>query len=828
MTNSDLVNPSAPVPDARRWWLGLGLFFATLATLLLETLDARLLSVLTWYHLSFFAVSVAMLGMAAGAVFVFVSPDRFAAPHAPRALARLTLLFACTIPVTHIANLSFPFLPLNSFSVMEMLSVVLSTTILTVPFAVSGMVVTIALTRSGGAIGRLYACDLIGAALGCLLVVPILDHTNISSATFLAGTAAAVSAACFHRFAGIPGARRASAVAAGLLIVAVVNATAFEAIRVLYPKNRQLWFNDAAVQQTAWNSHSYVIVQRPSRQASFFWAGGPGVERYQSELSWLVIDGEAGTAITKWDGDPASLEWVSHDLTTLPYHLRRSGDVAVIGVGGGRDVLAAIWARSRSVIGIDVNSIVIDTLTGTDRDFAGIANRPEVTLVHDEGRAYVTRAGQHFDVLQMSLVDTWAATGAGAFTLSENGLYTRQAWRVFLDRLKPGGIFSVSRWFDVRNVSETSRLLALGVAALLDRGVDRPRDHFVLTVRGGVATLMLSTAPFTLADRDTLTRVTTENEFRVLESPWTADTSDNRLDRIAHSRSMRDLDEATSDRRFDYRPPTDQRPYYFNMLKPGGFLRTLSVPKGGVLGGNLRATATLLVLQVVASLLVLLIIVWPLLKSGRPAMSAARFSMTMAYFGAIGFGYMLIQIALLQRFSIYLGHPTYTLSIILFSMLLFTGVGSLASDRLELEPRGWFRLVPFLISVTLVAIVIVQQPVMDRTILWSLPARTAVVLAFSGPVSMLLGCCFPIGARLNDRTPALTAWMWGINGACGVLASVSAVAVSMWIGIDTNLWIAAGLYLLLTLPLLVMAEDRAAQLRRAEPDVARHATGAAM
>ena len=140
--------------------------------------------------------------------------------------------------------------------------------------------------------------------------------------------------------------------------------------------------------------------------------------------------------------------------------------------------------------------------------------------------------------------------------------------------------------------------------------------------------------------------------------------------------------------------------------------------------------------------------------------------------------------------------------------------------------RVRFRLVPFVISVTLVAIVIVLQPVMDRTILWSLPARTAVVLAFSGPVSMLLGCCFPIGARLNDRTPALTAWMWGINGACGVLASVGAVAISMWIGIDTNLWVAAALYLLLTLPLLVMAADRAAVSRRAKPDVA-HATGAA-
>jgi hypothetical protein len=788
-------------------WLAAGLFFATLATLLLETLDARLLSVLTWYHLSFFAVSIAMLGMAAGAVFVFLKPARFTAIEAPLALDKLAVLFSLSIAASHVVNLSVPILPLTDFSVMEVCAIAVATVALTVPFAISGVLVTIALTRCGGAIGRLYAFDLAGAALGCLLVVPTLNWANVSSATFLAAAAAAVSAACFSRFAGVARGRRAATLAIALLGLALFNATRFEPFRVLYPKNRQLWFAESASQYTAWNSHSYVIVQKPSLQPSFFWAGGRGSEQYRSELSWLVIDGEAGTPITRWDGDPNSLAWVSHDLTTLPYHLRAGGDAAVIGVGGGRDVLAALWARSRSVTGIDVNSVVIDTLTTRDRAFAGIANRPEVTLVHDDGRAYLTRSLRQFDVVQMSLVDTWAATGAGAFTLSENGLYTVQAWRVFLDRVKPSGILSVSRWFDARQVSETSRLLALGVAALLQRGIDRPQEHVILVVRGGVATLMVSPSPFTQADRETLNQVTSAEEFRTLVSPWTPAVSGNRLDRIARSRSLPELEVATADPRFDYSPPTDQRPYYFNMLKPTAFRYGLSIPKGGVLWGNLRATATLLVLLIVSGVLVLLIIVWPLWRSAPPDLPARRFRLTMAYFGLIGFGYMLIQIALVQRFSIYLGHPTYTLSIILFAMLVFTGVGSLASEWLVLSPRGGFLFLPAAICLTLLALVLFMQPAMDRTLPLSLPIRTAVVLTFTAPLSILLGCCFPIGVRLNRAAAALTPWMWGINGACGVLASVTAVAVSMWFGINTNLWAAAAFYLLLTWPLRAMAAD---------------------
>jgi len=784
-------------------WLGPGLFFATLSTLLLETLDARMLSVLTWYHLSFFAVSLAMLGMAAGAVYVFVRPDQFSPERAPRAVAHAALLFAASIPCSHLLTLVMPFLPLNEISVMEVLSIAAFTVVLGVPFALSGVTVTLALTRCRGPIGRLYAYDLVGAALGCLLVVPVLEVSNVSSAVFLAGAAAGVAAFCFARFAGSGRITAPVAMAGVLIAAAIVNSGSHPPLQIIYPKNRQLWLLNRLNEIERWNSHSYVIVQRPGDSDAFLWGPGIGADQFKARIAWLAIDGEAGSPITEWDGNPASLEWVSYDVTTLPYYIR-NGDVGVIGVGGGRDILAALWGRNRSVLGIDVNRIMIDLQTGSHRGFANIANQPQVTLVHDDGRAYLTRTDRRFDIIQISLVDTWASTGAGAFSLSENGLYTVDAWRVFLERLKPGGVLSVSRWFDPHNVSETSRLVSLGVGALLDRGITNPGDHLILAVREKIATLMISTAPFTTADRAKLSGVMADKGFELAVSPWSPATGGPVIERISHSTTRQALDQAIADPLYDYSPPTDARPYYFNMLKPQALWSGANLPREGALGGNLRATILLIVLLGVTTILVGGIIIWPLSTAGRPAMSTSRFATTMAYFAIIGFAFMLIQIALLQRFSVYLGHPTYTLAIVLFSMLLFTGVGSLASERIVIAPGGRYRLVPVAIAATLAVTAVLLPMAISRTIGLGLVPRTAVVLAFAAPLSILLGMCFPIGVRLTAGTPTVVAWAWGVNGAFGVLASILAVGLSIWVGIDANFWVAAGLYLALTPALLAL------------------------
>jgi hypothetical protein len=783
----------------REIWLIVGLFFVTFATLMLEVLDTRLLSVLTWYHLSFLAVSVAMLGMAAGAVFVFAAGERFAVDRAASLLPAITIAFAVALPISHVTNLVIPFPIVRSATAGEIAGVAISTFVLTIPFVASGVAVTIALTRTSRRAGLLYGADLLGAAAGCLAIIGLLELTNITSTAFATAGMAAIGGWCFARHVGRRG-RGSIVLAAGLFACAALNAYARHPLGVMYPKSRGLWMDERSLDYSAWNAHSNVIVRVPATSAPFLWGPASDAPKTPVRAALAAIDGDAGTVITHWDGKPESLAWVQYDVTSLPYRIR-NGSVAIIGVGGGRDVLTAIWAGSRQITGIEINSALIRILEQRYREVTKIADHPAVTLVHDEARSYLTRERSRFDVLQMSLIDTWAATGAGAFTLSENGLYTREGWRVFLAALTPRGVFSVSRWYDTGAPSETTRLLSLGTAALLDFGIAEPRRHLVLITRERVATLMASPSAFTNEDGGRLREICEAHGFRIEVSPWN-EASDGPLARIAAATSHDALEAATRHPYLDFSPPTDRRPFFFNMLKPAALWRGDNPGGEGIVAGNLGATRTLIALGGVAFVLVVAIIGWPLALAGRPTTEPGLFAAAAAYFAAIGLGFMFVQIPFLQRFSVYLGHPTYTFSIILFLMILAAGAGSVASDRVAISP--WRRLIalPLTIGGVVLLETFLLRPVIESTVAWTLPGRTVVVALFVAPLAFAMGFCFPVGLRLvARRAPALNAWMWGINGACGVMASIFAVMVSMWVGIEVNLMIAAALYLLLLWPM---------------------------
>jgi spermidine synthase len=786
-----------------------GLFCITFATLVLEVLDSRLLSVLAWYHLSFLAVSVAMLGMAAGAVLVFVSGERRGFLSAD-ALPGLSAAFAIALALSHIVNLTMPFPPVRAVTLPDVAALAAATAVLTTPFVFSGIVVTLALTRTGASIGVLYGADLIGAAAGCLGVIGLLNTTDLTSAVFVTSGVAAIGGWCFARALRRRG-RGLIVLALMLLAGGLVNAHVDHPLGVMYPKNRSVWPLLDTVEHAEWNSHSYVMVRRLEQSRAWLWGPGTHAPETPAVVAWAMIDGEAGTPITKWDGDRSALDWVQYDVTALPYRLRH-GRAAIIGVGGGRDVLTAIWADSPSITGIEINRTFINLLAGPYRQLAGIADRPGVTLVNDEARAFLTRTHDRFDVLQMSLIDTWASTGAGAFTLTENGLYTREGWEVFLRALTPTGVFSVSRWYAPGTISETTRLVSLGVAALVDAGVAVPSQHLILASAGNVATLMISPAPFSDSDRAALDAAATRFGFDVLVSPWHA-AADERIARVTAAGSIDALNRAAADPHFDFLPPTDARPFFFNMLKLRGVVDGVQATAGGIITGNLVATSTILALLGIAVVLVIAIIGAPLAAVGTPDIAPRPFIWGLLYFSLIGSGFMFVQIPFLQRFSVYLGHPTYTFSVILFLMILAAGLGSLMSDRLwrpaSAVPARRLQMCALGVAALIVAESLLLQGAMDRTIGWELPARTLVVAVFVGPLACALGFCFPIGMRLVDRhSSRATAWMWGVNGASGVLASIVAVMVSLWLGIQTNLWLAGVMYGLLALPIARLATRR--------------------
>ncbi|MFP8881213.1 MAG: hypothetical protein VCE43_18065, partial [Myxococcota bacterium] len=762
---------------------------------------------LTWYHLSFFAVSLAMLGMAAGAIFVFLAGDRFEGDGLKVRLPAWAMALALSIPATHVLSLYIPLPDLASVVLSVTLAdigwLTAATVVLTVPFFLSGVVITAGLTRSGGSIGRLYAADLLGASAGALLIVPLLDLTDISSAAFAAGAAASGAALCFSRALGQPWRLGSLAIVGSLVLATIVNATVDNGIGIVYAKGRRI--DTPLLQRTVWNSHSFITIARPiANQAPWYWGRGERTDDARVTWASMQIDGAAATPVTKWDGDPKSLAWVRQGVTSLPYRLRQ-GAAAVIGVGGGRDILAAIGHGSTSVTGVDINRTFVDVLQGSHREFAKLADYSGVQLIHAEARSWLTRTTSQYDVLQMSLIDTFAATGAGAFTLTENGLYTVEAWRVFLDRLKPRGVFSVSRFFSPESVSETTRLVSLGVAALVDRGVERPWEHMMLVARGVVATLLLSVDPFGTEDTRRVDEAAEQYGFDVILGP-NRRPEDPQLDKIVRSPDAERLAAAAVHPDYDYQPPTDGRPYFFNILKFSRIHKVGDVSLG-VVAGNVRATATLVILFAIAFLLVAAIIFVPLIYSGLPEMGAAGFTWAVVYFASLGAGFMLIEIPLLQSFSVYLGHPAYTYAVILFSMIFFAGIGSGLSERVDLDGRAWRILAPLTVSALALALAFGLPFVVDATVAMATPVRCAIAVTLVAPLATVLGFCFPLGLRAVERiAPEATAWMWGINGACGVLASIVAVAVSISLGISANLFSAAFLYLFLMLPARALVE----------------------
>jgi hypothetical protein len=775
---------------AARRWLYLALSLTLVATLLLEVVDSRLLSVLTWYHLSFLAISVAMLGAASGAVLVFTARSWFDPSHAERDLARWSLAFAAAVLASHLLNLVIPVPRGGSWTPMEITALAVVVAVLTVPFFFSGIVVTLALTRTGAPAGTLYGFDLLGAATGTLAAIALLNMANLTSAALVSSGSAWLATAAFRRAGGQRAGWGIFVVAIGILTLAGVNADS-EWFRVMYPKNRTAWTFPVA--RSLWNSHAHVLVLEPVRLPAYYWGPDVHAGAFTANHAFMLVDGEAGTPMTEWDGRRESLAWVSHDVTSLPHHVR-SGHAGIIGVGGGRDVLAAIWGGSERITGIEINGRILEVLEGSHRGFTRIVDYPGVELVHDEARSYLARQTHKFDVLQMSLVDTWAATGAGAFTLSENGLYTVEGWQVFLDRLQPRGIFSVSRWFADQTPLETSRLLSLAVASLVDRGVAQPSDHLVLVARGNVATLLVSASAFAQEDLQRIQAVASDHGLVVLVSP--SHPPPGQLGAIVRSRTRAELAVASANDRFDFTPPDDSRPFFFNMLKPAAWLQDGDpADTAGVMAGNLRATRTLIVLLGVTLGFIVVIIVIPLVVSGRPAMRGVAFASALGYFGAIGAGFMLTQVAFLQRFSVYLGHPTYTFAGVLFSMILFAGLGSFASAAVSGTRERRFLYIPALIAVWLVAAGLVLPRMLAATVHLQLAARLTVVLACSAPLSFLLGFCYPFGARQLARIDQQAlAWMWGTNGAAGVLASVVAVMISIWGGIEINFFVAAVCY----------------------------------
>jgi hypothetical protein len=684
-----------------------------------------------------------------------------------------------------------------------------------VPYVFAGVVVSLALTRSPFPTGQVYGVDLLGAALGCMAVLALLNVVDGPTAVFVAGAVSAFSSMAFaasidgdnpQRLKSKPWWRQPMTVAVALLVLALFNALSPIGFSPILSKNT-VDFRGKFGQFEKWNSFSRIRATRPAEMEPELWGASSKLPPDLRVPKVVISHDDLGnfTNMFHYDGTLDSISFLKYDLVNIAYRLPGIHKAAVIGVGGGQDILSAHLFGVDDITGVELNPIIIDLHTRDPlyKSFSNITALPNLKLHTAEARSWFAATNEKFDLVQMTVIDTFAATGGGAFSLSENGLYTLEGWRAFLKTINHDGFFTVSRWYGPGEVNETGRMIGLATAALLDAGVKDPQAHLYVARTADLATLVLSREPFTEGQLRTLHDAAQDGGYGELLSPDRP--SDSALLRhIVESRDLASLNRVLGSTYLDLTVPTDNRPYFFNQLRIFDIPGLVTVLRneqfhalGGVWWGNLMASAVLVLILFIAIIAVALTILAPLRSAALECPRSLAFEGSL-YFSLIGLGFMLAEIALLQYFSVYLGNPVYSLSVCLFSLILASGLGSLASDRLQLNTRGkllaWGCIIVAYLVVMQRVLPSIFQSTTDREPL----VRIAISLAAIMPLGFLLGFAFPTGIRLASLIDAQpTPWFWGINGAAGVLASVLGVILSVSFGINITVLISAACYLLL-------------------------------
>jgi hypothetical protein len=762
-----------------------GVLLLSAGTLQYEVVLTRLISVVCWYYLAFVSVSMAMFGMTAGALAVQLRPDFFTGELRGRRLAQAALAMGVSLPLSMLTMLGISLGEVRS--VQEIYALFLFTTVIAVPFFFAGIGICLALTRSSFPIGRVYAVDLIGASLGCLGAVAVMKVVDGPSAVLVISGVVLLSAALFARSAGESALlRKGLLLTIGIGLLAAVNATSKNPIRPIWAK----FGMDKRAGTEMWSPISRVRVYGPTIEPPFMWGRSRKTPRLQAEWRRLDIDSDATSSILSHTSEPGDLQYLNYDVTSLAYQLRRGGAAAVVGIGGGRDLLTARANGFQRIVGVEIDPSLVK-LAKQLGNYNGLQGMAAPEIHEDEGRSFLTRSAEKFDVVQASMVDTWAAASAGSMSLTENSLYTVEGWRIFYEHLRPGGILTVTRWNMGVEATQTARMFAVAWATLLSEGVSNPGEHLAL-VGSIVATILVSNRPFTVEDQATLRKICGELEFPILF--LNGETVGGRGDfaAIASAHSLLELQTATANGAMDISPAYDRSPFFFNSLRLRNVIKAGREQTGG---GNLLALRFLLSYLLVAVILLGLAIFWPLKRWAARNFRAYSGSPEIGYFLGIGLGFMLVEVAMIEQQSLLLGHPIYSLSVVLAGLTLSTGIGSLVSE--ELRP-DWplCRALALAVAASVAVYAFVVLPVIHASAAFVLWWRATLALAMLIPCGFLMGFCFPMGMRAlrgegnEERLP----WMWSLNGAASVVAAFLAVLISMEASTVTCALAGAGCY----------------------------------
>ena len=758
---------SIPVLVNRRL-LFAGIFLIALSGLVLEVSITRIFSAAIWYHFAFVAVSVALVGLGASGLVVQHRVKKLKGKWAEN----LTIYSAWGIAI---------FIPITLFVMHALASQViylpLFMILFSVPFFLVGIIISAAFNAFASVAGRLYAADLIGASAGALLVVLFLVLTGGEGSTLIVGLIAAIGGTIFSRIAKNTKKTVVSLmfVAFALSLIILNHATQIFAIPTdpTAQKDLPIYLREhpgSKIVKTEWNSFSRIDVVE----------GGTGGEGLVAKV---FIDGGAGTNIISWDGKTESRQELSTWMQYLPFKMMQDPKVLVIGSGGGRDVVASLVSGSKDVTSVEINPIIYQTVKSYGDRAGNVYSREYVRSYVDEGRSFITRSSEKYDIVYVPFVDTWASVSSGGLSVSENFLYTLQGFQQYYDHLSDTGKIVTVRW-----LIDAPRFISTYAKLLEQNGIpqDQLDRHLIMvtsdsyTQDPSVTMVIFSKSPFTDEEIRFFSQSFSQYGYKPILVP-------GQIMREPYSALLNgqiNLDQFYDMFETKVYPVTDDNPYFLSFEKP------------------LPGVVEVLLYASVGIVAIFLLVPFAWMKRRREEevgtkKSEIGIATMIPYFAALGMGFILIELALLQKLILLMGNPTMTFALLLFTLLISSGAGSLLSPRIA--KNNMKNLVFIIGGIAALGILyfLFLPPIIYSTIAEPIEAKAAVSIAILAPIGFLMGMPLPTGMRLlKVHRPDYIPWMWAVNGAFSVLGAVLAIALGIMYGSSLAMILGILIYLI--------------------------------
>ena len=772
-----------------------------------EILLMRLFSIIQWHHFAYMMISVALLGYgAAGAVVTL----------AQRSLrARFTGVFATAAGLFGLmALLAFLAAQSVGFNALEIVwdhrqwaRLALIYLLLIVPFFCAATAICLSFSRFPAYIPRLYAADITGAAAGGLgsvgLLLALRPETalrGIAVAGLAAGALAVWSGSLRRLMPGLA--------LAALGIIALP--ASWTALQPSPYKELTQTLQIADAQVTAEASSPLGVVTAVENPTVPF-RHAPGLSLMAStepppQIA-LFTDGDGLTAINRFDGRWEPLAYLDFLTSALPYHLLERPETLILGAGGGTDILQALALGARGVDAIELNPQVVALVQERFGAFSGRPySLPGVRLHIGEARGFVEASAAHFDLIQVALLDAFSTAAAGLHGLAESYLYTVEALRAYLDHLRPGGLLAITRWVNLPP-RDALKLFATAVAALEAQGVVDPGARLVMIRGWKTVTLLVKNGPFSTAELAEVKRFRTARAFDAVWYPGMSPDAANRYNLLDRPYFHEGAAALLSDRRADFverykfnlRPATDDRPYFFHFFRWDALPEILALRNRGglsLLEWGYPVVIATLGQAIVFGFVLTLLPLWLFLR--RESGTRSKVGLPAVYFTALGLAFMFMEIAFIQKFILFLSHPVYAVAVVLTAFLLFAGLGSrLAARFLAAErSRRAVGVAAAVIAGLALLYMLALPPAFRHLIGLADEIKVGLSVLLIAPLAFAMGMPFPLGLScLAARTPALTPWAWALNGFASVVGAVLATLLAIHWGFTAVVLMAVGLYL---------------------------------